>query len=162
LRTWGDRPIEQRTLLNPAFLALLLNETASDHQNECGDGLPFLLAFLAIPVVLHAPTRERLPRDVRTSIPAWLSQVPEARVQIPPLACQLVPGVKEAIRFGSRHGALKFREHGSLVAADLGRSPRGMSTEDVSACRSRSRFIGRWFARAGDPTTILALWGLSP
>jgi hypothetical protein len=157
---WAERPAEERSLLNPAFLALLLRDAAAGHLEEHGDGLPFVLAFLGLPLVLHARTRDILPTSVATSVPAFLVQHPETRVQVPPVAVQLAPSVREAIRFAVRHNALRLGSRGALTPEAARRAPRGMNTEDVRACRDRARFVGRWFGRAGDPVTVLTSWGL--
>lgn len=160
MRPWVQRPLEEAGLLNPAFLAVLVNEAAAGHHEEGGTALAFPLAFLAVPVVVHEPTRAALPHTVRTSVDTWLQRQPVARVTIPPLAAELVPWVREAIRFGMRRGALQI-EGGGVRAAPLGRKPPRSSTPDLDLCRDRARHVGRWFARAGDPYTTLALWGLT-
>lgn len=161
MTVWGDRPGEHRALLNPAFLGVLAHDVAAGCFEERGSGLPFALSFLAVPIALHAPTRDRLPRSVATSVPAFLGDHPESRVQLPPVAVQLAPFVREGLRFAVRFDAVTFGPGGRLVPGRLRRrSPRGMATGDVVACRKGARFTGRWFARAGDPVTLLGWWGL--
>jgi hypothetical protein len=160
VRTWSDRSPEETGLLNPAFLAVLVNEAATGHADETGEPLPFPLAFLAVPVVVHEPTRATLPYTVRTSVDTWLQRNPVARVTIPPFAAELVPWIREGIRFGIRRGALRV-ERGAITCAPLGRRPPGSSTPDLDQCRSRAEHVGRWFARAADPQTTLGLWGLT-
>jgi hypothetical protein len=160
VKTWTSRPIEHRTLLNPAFLAVIVTDVASGHDTESNRPLPFVLAFLAVPIVLHEPTREALP-TIATSMYAWLDRHPEARVHIPPLARQFVPLTREAIRFGVRRGTLGFASDGGLVAIALSRARRNTQTADLLRCRDRARFTGRWLSRSGDPGTALASWGLS-
>jgi hypothetical protein len=160
VRPWSHRPLEEVGLLNPAFIAVLVNEAAAGHQDEGGAVLPFPLAFLVVRIVVHEPTRAAVPHTVRTAVDTWLQRQPKARVTIPPLAVELVPWVREGIRFGMRRGALRV-EGGGVAAAPLRRRPPGSSTPDLDVCRDRARHVGRWFARAGDPQTTLALWGLT-
>jgi len=160
VKPWVKRPIEHRTLLNPAFLSVIVAEAASGYRAETDRPLPFALAFLAVPIVLHEPTREALP-TIATSMYAWLDREPQARVYIPPLARQFVPHTREAVRFGVRRGALEFAAGGALTALTLNTPERNTQTTDLRRCRTRARFTGRWLARAGDPGTILASWGLS-
>jgi hypothetical protein len=160
VKTWTHRPIEHRTLLNPAFLAVIVAEVATGHTTETGHPLPFALAFLAVPIVLHEPTRETLP-TIATSMYAWLDRSPQARVHIPPLARQFVPFAREAIRFGVRRGALEFAASGSLVAGALVKPKRNSQTAELRRCRERAQFTGRWLGRAGDTGTILTSWGLA-
>lgn len=161
MKSWSQRPIEHRTLLNPAFLAVIVAEAVRGHEEESGRPLAFALAFLVVPVVLHEPTREALP-TIATSVFAWLDRQPQARVHIPPLASQFVPHTREAIRFGVRRGALEFAADGSLAAnVALAKPRRKTQTADLRRCRDRAHFVGRWLGRAGDPGTVLASWGLT-
>jgi hypothetical protein len=139
---------------------VVVHDIAGAHEKTADRALPYMLAFLGVPLVLHAPTRLQLPRTVATSIPAHLAAHPEARVHLPPAAVDLVPFVREGIRVAVRHGAIAFNAEGALSALKLGRAPRGMNTDDVVACRDKARFVGRWFAKNGDPSTILTTWGL--
>lgn len=159
---WAARPVEQRALLNPAFLAVVLRDLSAGYLEEHDRGLPFLLPFLGLPVVLHGPTREILPTSVATSVPAFLTENPEVRVYLPPLAAQLASSVREAIRFAARSGAIHMRSGGELMPAHLKRLRPGVKTEDFADCRDRGRFVGRWFGRAGDPVTLMAAWGVGP
>ena len=160
MKRWHARPIEHRTLLNPAFLGVVVAEAARGHVEERGAPMPFPFAFLVVPLVVHEPTREALP-TIATSMYAWLEQRPQARVQIPPLAAAFAPLVREGIRFAGRHGALAFEERGAIGAGTLAKARRGAQTDDMVRSRDRAHFTGRWLARAGDPGTALAAWGLS-
>jgi len=69
---WIDRSREEAHLFNPGFLSLLVWSTVAGYEEATGEGLPFELAFVALPLSLHKPTREALPRSPRTSLAAWL------------------------------------------------------------------------------------------
>jgi hypothetical protein len=160
MRNWVDRPIELRTLLNPAFLSVLIAEAGAGYQTESDRPLPFALAFLVVPVVVHEPTREALP-TIATSMFAWLDREPQARLRIPPLARQFVPLTREAIRFGANMGAFSFGPDGALISSELAKPAKGTQTADLKQGRKRAHFVGRWLARAGDTGTILASWGMT-
>lgn len=160
MKPWAERPLEQRTLLNPAFVTVLVAEMASGYHAESGQPLPFALPFVGVPIVLHEPTRELLP-TITTSMYAWLQQHPHVRIHVPELAVQCTGLTREAVRFGSRLGALTLTGGGAITAAELGRAGRGAQTDDVKQCRHKAHFVGRWLARAGDPGTILSSWGLT-
>ncbi|MEV4422474.1 three component ABC system middle component [Patulibacter sp. NPDC049589] len=160
MKAWSERPVEQRTLFNPAFLATLAHETARGHVDEANEALPFASVFLAVPAVLHHPTREALP-TIRTSMSVWLQRNPTARVDLPSYCRGLSPFVREALLFGTKAGALKIHSGGTIMPivslAALGRN----GSPEVTRCRKRAHFMGRWIARAGDPVTMLSLWGLT-
>lgn len=161
----AERSREEAYLLNPSFLSILVWSTTTGYKEAIGNGLPFELAFVALPVSLHKPTREALPRSIRTSLAAWLEENTYFRVGFAERANGLAPFVREAVLFGSTHGLVAITEGGQLLA-----SPRASSlarylqeaTEEVRDCIKRAEFIGRWFGATGTTTTIMSLWGIAP
>jgi hypothetical protein len=164
LAAWAEQPAEEARLLNPAFVGALAWACADGHAKEDDEGFPYPLVFVALPVVLHQPTRAALPRDTRTSLAAWLVGHPRALVGFAERAAALVPTVKSALLLAFGNGLLTMA--GGRVHA--GRRPRpmtsfeGQATDEVRACLKRGRFVGQWFARAGSPATVMALWGVAP
>jgi hypothetical protein len=164
---WRDQAVEQARLLNPAFLGALSMEVARGYAAESKDaqGLPYVLAFVALPLALHKSTRDTLPRQVRTSVAAWVVEHPEAQVGYPDRAAALVPLVKDAILLASRDGLLGL-EGTRLKATGNKRSVeaygKGCRSPEVQACLKTATFLGRWFALAGEATTVMALWGVRP
>lgn len=164
MSNWSERSPEETRLFNPSFLSLLLWSTAVGYKESSGNGLPFELAFLTLPVSLHKSTREALPRSPRTSLAAWIEENAYFRVGFAERAKNLAPFVREAILFGSTHGLVDISEQGRLFA-----SPRPQTltrylreaTEEVRDCIKRAEFVGRWFGVAGTPTTIMTLWGVT-
>jgi Family of unknown function (DUF6521) len=39
---------------------------------------------------------------------------------------------------------------------------REVATPEVADCIKKAHFSGRWFAAAGDYSTVMALWGVRP
>lgn len=164
LPDWGDQPREEARLLNPAFIAALLWASADGHGAEVGTGLPYPLSFIALPVVLHRPTRTTLPSTKRTSLAAWLSANPRALVGFSHRASALVTTVKGGLLFGCREGLFSMDDE----RIQAGPRPKSMAsferetTDEVKDCLKRARFVGRWFAGAGQSGTVMALWGVAP
>lgn len=158
---FDQRPREAAALLNPAFVALLLAHAARQHQDQAGVAMAWPLAFLVPPLVLHEPTRRRLPRAVSTNLLTWVQREPVLRAGVPERAVALTPTVREALRFGVRLGALRF-EGPTLVAPQSPGSPPTDASAEVRECIARARLLGRWFATLGDPATIMLMLGVSP
>jgi hypothetical protein len=155
---WSDRPIEERTLFNPAFLALIIFEAARGHREESDEPLPFPLTFLSVALATHDQVVESLP-TIATSMFAWLNQAPLAQLQVAARARELVPATREAIRLGAHGGLIAIGKSGEISNGSL---QLDSSTRPLKQNQSvkGSHFIGRWMARAGDPVTTLAAWGL--
>lgn len=165
---WRERPTEIANLLNPAFIGAVVGRAAAGYQDEAGRAMPFPLLFVAVPLVLHRKTRERLPRDARTRMTSWLQHAPEVRVGFADRTRDVSPFVREGVSFGLAARGLRITPDGGIEAA-AGMSLRRMVQEnegsgptDVNECLRRATFIGRWLARAGSPSTVFALWGIRP
>ncbi|NEZ61063.1 three component ABC system middle component [Adonisia turfae] len=162
--SWSERPIEQARLLNPAFLATLLWSCASGYSSVDDQGIPYALSFVALPVILHKPTRESLPNTSRTSLAAWLTQNPQVQIRFAERAASLVPLVKQSILFGADGRLLEVTPLRILNAAKPSAMNRFLreSSEEVKVCMKKAKFVGKWFASSGNYTTVMALWGVEP
>ena len=160
MRAWVQRPREEAYLLNPPFCGALLSVAVTEYGP-----MPFPLAFLILPVILHKRTRELLPRDTRTSFVTWLQEHAEARVQFAQRMRALRDHTRQALLHSCAHDWLAIDENGRLRATAhptfFSRGDRILSDE-ARLCLRRARFLGQWFARAGDSTTVMALWGVRP
>jgi hypothetical protein len=163
--TWNDRSPEEARLLNSSFLGLLVWSAAAGYLEVTGSGLPIELAFVALPVSLHSPTRKALPRTTRTSLAAWLEENTSFRVALLDRAKGLAPFVREGILFALTNNLLTLRENGELLtSARPNKLNQYLSetTDEVRDCIKRAEFVGKWFAMAGTPVTVMALWGVIP
>jgi hypothetical protein len=162
---WPQRAREEANLFNPAFLGQLVDRVATGHSERAQGGLPWALSFLALPVLLHKPTRDALPRDVRTSMGAWTQSHPLLIASLPERARSLRPLISEALLFSLTHG-LVGHEGGKLLPGSRARrnpnDPWREPTEDFRACATRATFFGRWCATSGLPATVFALWEVRP
>jgi hypothetical protein len=152
---WTARPRIEATLLNPALLAVLLAGAARDYDEEAG--MPWPLAFLVIPVVLHRPTRNALPRDTRTHLSTWLRREPLLRAGFPERAAAMVPRTREGLRFGLRAGILTV--DGANVVGNLTDEP---ALGELRQLVRAARLLGRWLAKSDQPSTPFALLGVAP
>jgi hypothetical protein len=166
VQPWDDRAVEEANLFNPAFGAMLLAKAADDFFKRTGRPLPFALAFLVLPIVLHQGTRSALPGTTVTSLLSW---VPENRAHLVDFGLRvrrLRTITQEAIMFAVGHATLALDERGDLLVGPQRltvtekRTP--MFTSEARDCLDRAGFIGRWFAAAGTPSTIYSAWGVTP
>jgi hypothetical protein len=162
---WESRPQEEANLLNPAFCALIIALAVEDYVKDSPDGMPFSLAFLILPIVLHKPTRDALPQRTTRALSSWLDEHEEHRATFAERARALSPHVREALLYDLVHERLKLNDPGLLL---VGKKTRGFAgylataTEEVKDCLSKAQFVGRWMSSAGTVPTIFALWGVRP
>lgn len=160
---WDRRPIEVANLFNPAFCSILLRGSVNAYQNERATGLPYVLAFLLLPTVLHKTTRDSMPRTTRTKMHVWLQDKPETLIGFANRAQQFTPITKEAIVFSMKSNTVALDENGYLTSVPkrFGSLPWEENSEPA-ICYKKSQFWGRWFAQSGDASTILTMWGIRP
>jgi hypothetical protein len=165
MKPWAERPTELAYLFNPAYCGWLLREAVDGYAAEKPEGMPLPLAFLVLPVVLHRPTRECLPRAVTTVLQAWLQEHPEARVNIAERTGELAPFAREALLLLATRGHLVFAEDGSLTTAGKLRQGKGALIDrsgDLKESLLKAKFVGRWFALAGTSSSVFQAWGVCP
>ena len=160
---WGERSHEERTLLNPAFCAMLLWWASRGCADVREEGMSFEEAFLVLPLVIQGKVRHALPRDTRTSLAVWINRYPLALGTVANSARALVPFTKDGVLWGGRHGLTRIS--GGWLQADEGwhgvvHQSLGEGSDETRLCARRASFVGRWFARAGSPSTVLALLGV--
>jgi hypothetical protein len=163
--TWDVRSREEKALLNPAFLARMIERVAHGYEAEDEEGVPWPLLHIAVPAILHKPTRDALPHGVNTSMAAWCRGNPVIVVRLADRARTLQPLVREGLLYALAYEWVTQAE-GRLQARPVGRRPRNVAwrdpTQDFRACANRATFFGRWLAMAGTPATAFALWGVRP
>jgi hypothetical protein len=166
MQTWSKRVVEEANLFNPAFCAALLAKASEDFAKKTGRSLPFALAFLVLPIVLHRATRQALPGSTITSLLAWIQDSREHLVDFATRVRRLNDISREAILFGTQCRALCVTSTGELAVGPMRRSVTEkrtpLFTTEARECFDRAGFIGRWFAAAGTTAAIYAAWGVAP
>ncbi|WP_406293020.1 DUF6521 family protein [Embleya sp. NBC_00888] len=161
MTTWSERPSVVATMLNPALIAAVLATTADGHAKEAGTGVPWVLSFVAAPMVLHRGTREALPASTATHLATWVSRNPVLRAGLPQRAVGLVEPVRAGLRFGLAHGILRLEE--DRLAAVPRRRPKGFrSPRELDLILRKANLVGRWLSKTDSPATVLALLGVAP
>jgi hypothetical protein len=165
MKAWTERPLEEANLLNPAFCCVNLTTAIVAYLDEKKQGLPLTLAFIVLPVVLHKATRELLPGNTRMPMALWIQENPSARILFHERVLALRPYTREAMLFGAFYGWLTVEDNARLQTSMSQATVRRFmhnSQDEARECVMRSRLIGKWFAIAGTPQTVMALWGIRP
>lgn len=162
--SWLDLTVEEVSLFNPGFAALLVSTSVRSHVEKSDLGCPLSLQFLVLPLAVHSRVRQRLPRSIGTSLARWILQNPDLRVGLGSRAAALVPFTKAGLELALRSSVIGVDTSGNLVMGDeaqkLPRRPRWPSDDVRDAVRAAA-FFGRWFA-AQPPANVYALLGVSP
>jgi hypothetical protein len=165
VKPWHERPAELANLLNPAFGGLVLSTAVQSFQEQAGHGMPYPLAALVLPLILHKATRESLPRDTRTTLLAWLEREQALLPHFAPRVRSVLPYTQEAIRFLAGRDVLRLAGGGLLEigSGQIGSTARlTRQSEEVRVCLNRAQFVGRWLAQAGETATVYQALGIQP
>ncbi len=160
MKAWVDQPREEAFLFNPPFCGLLLATAIGEYGP-----MPVPVSFLLLPTVLHKRTRDDLPRSIRTTFVTWIQENSESRVLFTERTVSLKPHTRRGVVFAMSQAWLSSDSEGRLTAnpeLDLYRRGTRVLSDEAQECLKQARFVGRWFARAGAPSTVMALWGVRP
>src|SRR4051794_26851140 len=106
MQPWPTRVVEEANLFNPAFCATLLAKSAEEFAKKGNRPLPFAIAFLILPIVLHSGTRAALPGSTVTSLLSWVQDNRDQLVDFAQRVGRLQPITREALLFGAQHETL--------------------------------------------------------
>lgn len=162
-RDWSARPFEVANLFNPAYCALIVRHSVEGYSVIKQRGLPYSLAFLALPIVLHAPSSRLLPTSAKTKLHIWLQQNPEIKLGFGERVRGTNDFTREAIFFGLRYGSLILTTGGTIVPVKKRRKALPWSEDsNPRALLRRANLIGKLFAAVDDVSNVFAMLGVRP
>ncbi|WP_220035147.1 three component ABC system middle component [Georgenia satyanarayanai] len=153
------RAPEAVALFNEAFTSELLVNAAWAKEQDSDTGLSWPACFLILPLVLHPPTRESLPRSPSVTLTAWAVRNAELSQSIGARVATTVDQTKRALRFGMRSGRLALSGTDVMAIARPRNPIRNEWPEELTNAVRAARVSGRWF-RATDVYTAFNLLGM--
>lgn len=163
IRRWSSRPPDVANLFNPAFCALLLSRLSLGYHSKAAAGLPYALAFLAMPILLHPASVSQLPNTSRTNLHGWLLSNSSVTIGFPERAAALVPVVREALAFGMTYKILVLDVHGNIAPSATSKNMRKWDQDDYNSTYAKNaQLLGKLLAQVTDVATIFALFGIRP
>lgn len=164
LPPWKQRPFEIANLLNPAFCSVVLRDAIFAYHAEKKGSMSFALGFLVLPIVLHEPTRTALPKRTDVTLVEWLDDNPEIIVtyQFAERTREMTPYTKEAVIFGMKNNIFNLDARGNFKPLRMNSEMAWPDTSKPFKIRKQSEFLGRWFAKSGEPSKIFRLLGILP
>ena len=163
-RPWAERPVEEARIFNPAFCGELIARTVSEYHHTRHAALGVVAAFVVLPLTLHRPTRQALPRRANAAFAGWVANHAARLAELPERTKQLRPVSREALLFAVRHRILAFGDGGLVPGAQPVRlrAQLAVSTDEVRAIRSAAGLLGRWFAAQRTQISIFQGMGVAP
>ena len=159
---WTYRSAVPAAMFNPALVAVTIATAAEQYEEKAGYPMPWPLAFLVTPLVLHAPTREALPRNSTTSLAKWVGDNPVLTAGFPDRARHLAPYVREGIRYGLREGLFELIEGEAVHSEARPKIVPKNAPGDLPVIYRAAGMVGRMFGRTGTAATIFTALRVQP
>lgn len=167
MKKWEERSIEIATLLNPAFCGYLLSLGIKGYTEQAQENAPYVFPFIMLPLVLHKPTREKLPKKVgRKTFLTWIDEqeiIDIVKIDFAERAKNLVPYVKEALLFAIKHNIIELTNAGMLISKNENINTRRYinKTEEIEECIEISEKCGKLIAKAGNFNMVMISLGVT-
>ncbi len=160
---WTDRPVTVANLLNPAFCGEILRVMIQAYEKETKKTMPFEIAFLVLPLVLHKKSRDTLPKTISKNFYEWLEENTMTKISLVSKIKDLLPYTREAILFLIYHNAIKISDNGELEFVKYRKSSLNyINDSEVQEIYKKSQMLGKWLSKAGSTKTIYASIGIKP
>jgi Family of unknown function (DUF6521) len=161
---WAERPPEEAALFNPAYCGELIARTVTEYEALRAAPLPFALAFVVLPLTLHAQTRSALPGRANTTFATWAAARSSILVELPGRILALRPVTREALLFLTQHGAVAIVPGGLIKGSRPLKltAKRPTTSVDAETARRAAGLVGRWFANQGATALVLQSLGVRP
>lgn len=137
------RAPEAVALFNAVFTFELLVNAAWTNSQAGGAGLEWPAAFLILPLTIHPPTRDSLPRQRRITLARWAVRQPDLLADMEHRVAMMAQPTKRAIRHGLRAGRLRL-DGSMLVAMKRPRSPAHDWPDELKSSVRAARLCGEW------------------
>ena len=155
-------PADAAALFNPAYCAAILHRVSSGYQSGSANGLPYPLAFIALPLILHTASAECLPSSARVRLHSWLLGNPEVLVGLADRARSLAPFVREAIAFGLKARVVQFIEPDLLAPVSSVHVRQWEERSYNVLTAKRAVVLGKLLSQIREIPTVFTLFGVRP
>lgn len=162
MNTWQNRPIEVRNLFNPAFSALNIYNAVKEYEKVSGEGMPFSLSLLILPLCFHEPTSSYLLSNNRTYFLKNVTNNPLILSGLDLRIRDLNLYTIEAINFLLYIDAISIANNGKLKTHKVKlKNLKLMSQLSLDKIKVAS-YLGKQLAKIHDRSTIYISLGIRP
>jgi Family of unknown function (DUF6521) len=160
----SDLSPENRRLLNPAFAGALIVRASQGFEREAKGGMPYVYAYLILPLVLHPETRERLPNAIVTRLPTWAERNGDLIPSVSRRAGDFAPATKDGIFLVTTTGLATINDKGRIAPTTKEKGfvefEKVSASHEVASCFHKAQFVGRWLATSGTAPTVMTVLGV--
>lgn len=155
-------PADAAALFNPAYCAAILHRASCGYQTIAGSGLPYALAFIALPVILHPASAECLPSSSKTRLHNWLLGNPDVLIGFAERSRSLAPFVRGAVGFGLQARVLQLVEPDLLVPLTSNHVGKWEKRPYNLLTAKKAIVLGKLLSQIREIPTVFTLFGIRP
>jgi len=161
--SWTERNTIVANLFNPAFCGEIIRATAKEYNKHTKTKFPYAFAFIVLPIVLHKPTRERMPRSVRTYFFVWVEKNDDLFFDFSKRTRSMVKYTKEALSFLLAHNKIEFNEDAEIIASDERvKKINKEEYQEYNEILKRAEMLGKWLSSTSDVKSIYSFLRITP
>jgi hypothetical protein len=160
---WESLPPDVASMFNPAFIGEIIRRTGQAYEEEAAKPMPFILAFLAVPLLIFSDTRNTLEARRHRQLHSWIQMHPEVRVQLALKARELAPYVRQAMAFAINYKSLQLTEQGEISVLPRIKK-RGVRVLPINSSdyMTKAGVLGKLFGRVDQDHNIFVMLGVRP
>lgn len=161
--SWHTQPYDVANVYNPAFIGELLRMCAAGYADDSGEGMPLVLAFVALPLLLYKDSRSSLMAKRYRYFRTWLDETPEVRVALAERARELRTFVQLGVAFALQHQAIRLDGEGELHAQPRAKPTRKGIRPPKDAEHFKAAYaLGRLLRQGGQLHNVFIALGVRP
>lgn len=163
MKPWSERSDIEASLFNPAFCGELIQRAVASYNKTVNhEGFPLALSYIILPFLLNKDLYEALPSTSRTGMVSWLYAHKHLATTIANKANEMKHYTSESILLYVSLNLLSIKDNGTLIMGSRQLiKKRNFHRQEVDQIKKRADFLGAWFGKAGDVTTIFSLIGIT-
>lgn len=162
LPEWNQRNSIIANLLNPAFTGEIIRCALKGYSSENKRDMDFALVFILLPIILHEPSYNSLPRTTRKKFFEWYENSKEQKINLSTRIKEMVPFTRETINFLIYYNGVTVVDSRIHLNPYRKKSIDKAHLELVQQFFKKSEMVGKWLAKSGSTQTIFATLGISP
>jgi hypothetical protein len=160
---WKERNTIVANLFNPAFCGEVVRVVANNYNKHTSTKFPFAFAFIVLPILLHKPTRDQMPKTIRTYFFVWVEENDGLFFDFSQRTKSMIKYTKEALLFLMAYKRIELTEKGEIVAAtEKAKQFADDDYEEYNEIIKKAEMLGKWLAVTSDVKSIYSFFRIIP
>jgi len=162
-KIWHERNTIVANLFNPAFCGEILRVAADSYNSNCSTKFPYAYSFIILPILLHKPTRDKMPRSTKTYFFVWVEQNDGLFFDFAKRTKSMVKYTKEALLFLLAYKRIELNGNGEIETFKVkSKIVKDENHEEFNEIIKRAEMLGKWLSINNDVKSIYSFLRIMP